>query len=598
MPRTLLLSLLVIQLTACSSIPFLNKNNNKTNGITDQRETVPTVNVTVEGVDDPVAGNIRAHVGISRSRCTVPVELLKHRTRKTLKEANQALQAMGYYEAETSIHFSSTDHCPYAVIKVVPGRRMQVSRVALKIEGEAADDPEFKQLLHDLPIHEGDDLNHGNYSRTKSLIESAAAELGYLDGRFVTSKLKIDMESYSAETILQYNSGVRYKLGEISIHQDPQVLREDLVRRLLEAPVGENYQADQLVRIQDRLSSSNYFQQVEARPRLSETEDKTIPVDVSVKPSKRHHFSASYGFVTDEGFRSRLAYTNRWWNDRGHRLGAETRLSQSEQGISANYQVPREHPSNEWLRFTSSFRRRDVDTFQTLESRFGINESKRRPWGIMENRFISISRENFDIGNEQGTGTFLIPGIRWERRVVDDELYPHQGLDLSLEVKGATDILLSDTSFARTLFHAHYLQALGFGFRSFLRGDLGAMWVDQFRQLPPAERFFTGGDNSIRGYDFQELGPVNDKGDVIGGAYLGVVSLEVEKYLTDNWGIAGFVDTGNAFGGPGSSTGLKTGVGLGLRWRSPVGPVRIDLAHPLDKSDTLFRIHLRIGPDL
>lgn len=406
------------------------------------------------------------------------------------------------------------------------------------------------------------------------------------------------MESYSAAAILEYDSGTRYKMGEINIQQDPHVLREELVRRLMEAPAGEKYNAEQLVRIQDRLSSSSYFKQVEARPRLSEAEDKTIPVDISLKPSKRHHFSLSYGFVTDEGFRSKLAYTNRWWNDRGHRLGAETRLSQSEQGISANYQVPREHPSNEWLRFTGSFRQRDVDTFQTREGRIGINESKRRPWGIMEDRFISLSRENFDVGNEQGTGTFLVPGIRWNRRVVDNELYPDQGLDLSLEIKGATDAILSDTSFARTLFHAHYLQALGFGFRSFLRADLGAMWVDRFRELPPAERFFTGGDNSIRGYDFQELGPVNDKGDVIGGTYLGVVSLEVEKYLTEKWGIAGFVDTGNAFGGPGSSTGLKTGAGVGLRWRSPVGPVRIDLAHPLDKSDTLFRIHLRIGPDL
>lgn len=599
MYRTLLLSLTLIYLTACSSIPFFGKDKENGNGDADAGETEPVITVNVTGVDGPVAENIRAYSGLSRTRCTVPVELLKRRIRKTQEEASSALEAFGYYEAQTTINFTTEQDCPVATINVEPGRRMRVANVDLNIKGEAAEDPEFNQLLQNLPLQKGAGLNHGNYSSTKSQIESAAAELGYLEGRFVTSKLKIDMEDYFAEAIFQYQSGERYKLGEIRIDQDPQVLREDLIRRLLEAPVGEKYRASRVVQIQDHLSASGYFDKVEARPRLSESEDKTISVDVSVKPSKRHHFSTSYGFVTDEGFRTRLAYTNRWWNDRGHRLGAETRLSQSEQGFSANYQIPREHPSNEWLRFTASFRQRDVDTFETREGRLAVNESKRRPWGIMENRFLALTREDFDVGNESGSGTFLVPGVRWNRRMVDNDLYPEHGLDLSLEVRGATEAIVSDTSFLSTNVHAHYLRALGSGFRAFLRGNLGAMWVDRFRSLPPAERFFTGGDNSIRGYDYQELGPVNSSGHVIGGRYLGVASFELEKYLTGNWGVAAFVDTGNAFGGPGRNTGLKTGVGAGIRWRSPVGPVRVDIAHPLDDDDdSLFRIHLRIGPDL
>ena len=142
-----------------------------------------------------------------------------------------------------------------------------------------------------------------------------------------------------------------------------------------------------------------------------------------------------------------------------------------------------------------------------------------------------------------------------------------------------------------------YLRALPYGLRSLLRGELGGMWVDEFRALSPDERFFAGGDRSIRGYDYQDLGPINSTGYVIGGRYLGVMSFEIEKYVLGNWGLAGFVDSGNAFGGPGRDTGLKTGVGLGLRWRSPVGPIRLELAHPLDDDDTVIKLHLRIGPD-
>lgn len=216
----------------------------------------------------------------------------------------------------------------------------------------------------------------------------------------------------------------------------------------------------------------------------------------------------------------------------------------------------------------------------------------------MENRFVSISRDDFEVGDETGIATFLIPGVRWSRRIVDDELYPRHGLDLNFEIKGASNALISDTNFLSGNLHVHYLRALPFGFRSFIRSDIGGMFVDDFRALPPSERFFTGGDNSIRGYDYQDLGPINSTGNVIGGRYLGVMSLEIEKYISGNWGVAGFVDTGNAFGGPGRDTGLKTGVGLGLRWRSPVGPLRVDLAHPLDDDDTIVKLHLRIGPDL
>ena len=366
---------------------------------------------------------------------------------------------------------------------------------------------------------------------------------------------------------------------------------------MIEAPVGSKYTADEVIDIQDRLLVSNYFKSVETRPRLSRTEDHMIPVDVIVHANERHKFQASLGFATDEGLRSKFGYSNSRWNSRGHRLGAETKLSQSELGVSAYYQIPRKHPSNEWLQFIAGSRQQDFDTYKTLSAKISVTESKRRFWDIIENHFITLSRDDFEIGNEKGIGTFLIPGVRWNRRFVDNEIYTEHGLDLNLEFRGAIDTLISDTSFIRSSFHVHYVRALPFQFRMFLRGDLGGMLVDDFRALPPSERFFAGGDNSLRGYDYQELGPVNEKGHVIGGQYLGVASLELEKYLSGNWGVAAFVDTGNAFGGPGRNTGLKTGVGLGLRWRSPVGPVRVDFAHPLD-DDTLVRLHLRIGPEL
>ncbi|MFP5506345.1 MAG: autotransporter assembly complex protein TamA, partial [Gammaproteobacteria bacterium] len=120
-------------------------------------------------------------------------------------------------------------------------------------------------------------------------------------------------------------------------------------------------------------------------------------------------------------------------------------------------------------------------------------------------------------------------------------------------------------------------------------------WIDGFRELPASLRFFAGGDQSVRGYDFQELGPRDASGQVIGGKHLVFGSLEYEHRVHGNWGVAAFVDTGNAFNS--THEGLETGAGIGLRWRSPIGMVRLDLAAAVSQ-DNALRLHFTLGPDL
>ena len=128
-----------------------------------------------------------------------------------------------------------------------------------------------------------------------------------------------------------------------------------------------------------------------------------------------------------------------------------------------------------------------------------------------------------------------------------------------------------------------------------MRANISTTLKDEFDELPPSVRFFVGGDRSIRGYDFESLGPRNDLGKVIGGAHLIETSVEVDHVVRGNWSLAGFVDSGSAFN---ERPEFFTGVGLGLRWQSPVGPIRVDLATPLDDSDGGLRIHISMGPDL
>ena len=132
-----------------------------------------------------------------------------------------------------------------------------------------------------------------------------------------------------------------------------------------------------------------------------------------------------------------------------------------------------------------------------------------------------------------------------------------------------------------------------------LRGEAGHTFSGSFLDLPPSLRFYAGGDRSVRGYDWHEIGPrVEVDGDVYytGASNVVTASVEYERYFKGPWGAAVFVDSGSAF--EGKRPDMHTGVGVGVRWRSPVGPVRIDIARGLKSPDSPFTLHFAIGADL
>jgi translocation and assembly module TamA len=180
--------------------------------------------------------------------------------------------------------------------------------------------------------------------------------------------------------------------------------------------------------------------------------------------------------------------------------------------------------------------------------------------------------------------------------VADNRLRPKRGWRASLDVQGAYSALLSDLSFIRIRAEGKWIASPGPG-RFLTRTELGATETDDFGRLPAAYRFFAGGDQSVRGYAYESLGPENADGEVIGGRYLATGSLEYEHPVKGNWSAAIFADAGNALNG---LTGdVKTSLGVGVRWQSPVGPLRLDLAFPVRDSDAdLVRLHFSMGPEL
>ena len=192
-------------------------------------------------------------------------------------------------------------------------------------------------------------------------------------------------------------------------------------------------------------------------------------------------------------------------------------------------------------------------------------------------------------------GSFSFPELSAEYIDVDDRLYPRAGLGGSLRLRAAPGGFGSDAGFSQLYARASWFHGLGPADRLIVRGQLGHTWTDVLTDLPPSLRFYAGGDRSIRGYDYHEVGPrIGDFG--IGANNLVTASTEYEHYFNASWGGAVFVDSGSAFNG--KHPDWHTGVGVGVRWRSPVGPVRVDIARGLNDPRSSFTLNLSFGADL
>ena len=194
------------------------------------------------------------------------------------------------------------------------------------------------------------------------------------------------------------------------------------------------------------------------------------------------------------------------------------------------------------------------------------------------------------------TSRFVVPGITFDQKIADRDVFPSRGRRIGVELRGTDEVLGSTTSYVQTRLWGRWVRSFGAGNRVLMRINAGATASRDFRLLPPSVRFFAGGDESVRGYDYESLGPQDADGNVIGGTNLLVASVEYERHLRGNYYAAAFVDAGNAFDN--TDFEPETGVGLGLKWRSPLGLFRLYFGYPVTADEKKVRIHLRLGADL
>jgi len=561
-----------------------------------RKAEVKELDVVMRGVELILRANIEKLLDIWQfNEKDIPsVSRMRFMHRQAPEQIASALRPYGYYRStvEASLHDLGTRW--QAVYRIKPGDRVSVDKASVKISGEGADEPEFRnlQVFAEQNIKRGQVLDQELYENLKRSIQSAAAKLGYFDAEFLAQEILVDLESYSADVTLHFSTGKRYKIGDITLSQDVKWLSDDLLAKYVELEKDQNYDAGEIQRVQSDFSNTSYYRNVQVRASFEDAVDRVIPVSVDLTHRNPKQFVYGVGYGTDTGARARFGLTRRRVNRGGHHYELQANRSEIGFGVGASYTIPTLDPRTDSYGLAFSVEEENGAARNYRGVGIGGNFQFRDDVWIKTYALDYEFEEN--IGDDT-TSTLLVPSLEWIRTSpfeLENRINVYRGSWLKLDLSGGSNDVLSDTSFIQAQVSGRRIRTFDNGNRVIGRASIGATGVSDFSQLPVSRRFFTGGDRTTRGYGFENISP----GDDDGGKFLTELSLELEVPFRPSFSWAIFGDLGDAFD---DDLDLRRGIGAGLRWRSPIGPVRIDLARGLDEpSGGSYHLHFGIGPDL
>ena len=538
--------------------------------------------------------NIRAHVRLPSISCASDdLELaraLRSRVATLTNTVERASQAVGFYSAKPQITLEKTADCWLLSIAVEAGDPVLVKSVAISIEADA---DLFASTLENLPLREGSQLSHGDYEAAKAELTARAFELGYLDARFTLARLTIDKPQLAASIELALDLGARHRFGQIAFDTGG-TLSNDFVNRFVTFNEGDFYSPQKLLDLRSALNDSQYFADISITPRLGETSN-LVPIDLVMTSRPRRVYEYGAGITTDTGPRLSGYYEDRFRNPEGHRVNATTSLSPIQRSLDADYLIPLANPTMENLRVSAGWIEENTDTFDSRSYRTSVAYTfvNRSNW--RQSYFTNYRHDEFDVNGVRETSDLLIPGLSITKTQADSALVPNKGWQLFAQVRGASSDLLASETFVQFNLNGKWITPLGRG-RFISRFELVTTVADSIAELPVSIQTFTGGDQSIRGYDYKSIGARNSEGLITGGKSLAVASAEVDFGIAEKWRLALFTDVGDAFDDF-NQVNFKQSAGVGIRWISPIGPIRIDLARPINSGEGV-RLHLSMGPDL
>lgn len=542
--------------------------------------------IEIEGAPDFIADNIRNHIGtISKIERERPRLL-----RKNLQDAiRDATRALGYYETTFKQQFSGdTLH-----ITVDLGPPVVWAPAQIELTGAVATLRQTQRMVSNTPLKTGTTINHTTYETFKRELLETCQKNGYLDAHYTESRLLVDIERHRATAILKIDGGVRYRFGAVTFSGSD--LDTTLLQRLSPIESGSFYDKTALTKLQRNLQESRYFREIDVHS--EQRKDHTVTLSVHLVDAPSHQFSIGAGYGTDTGPRAKFRWERPHVNRYGHKFTTDLSVSQSQQDLNFAYHIPLARPLEESLNLTTSWEHKSVQDTESTTGSVGFFFSDRYAEVWVANYGATYYDETYRQGSEPRKHTgYLAPEMNFTQVVLPPGIDPKSGRKFWFDTLGSAPALGAEAYFLRV--DSGYKQIFNtFGDQLFIgRVEAGVVATHDINLIPSSQRFFTGGDQTVRGYDYESLSTEDSNGNLIGGRYLTVASAEYSIKVATHWRVAAFTDTGRAFNQ--IDEPWHKSVGAGVRWLSPVGQIRVDLAFPVNDTVKGWRLHIFIGPPL
>jgi len=554
------------------------------------------VRVEIEGVDAELERNVRAIMEIAREAESglMTRDRIDRLHIRAVNDIAVALQPFGYYQPHIEKSLEPDGDAFVARYVVDPGVQVHVRTVEITLTGPGKADPAFLAAKAEFPLHPGEPLRHTLYEGGKLRLLAVAADSGYLDADFDTSAVRVDKEAGAADIRIIFETGERFHFGPVWFDQD--VLDESFLRTRIPFAQGAAWRHDKILELQTMLSEDPYFARVEVLPRRDSAQGLEVPIRVALVPQPRQEYEFGLGYGTDTGPRGRAASYWRRLNRRGHYARGDLKLSPIEQLGTAEYNIPAvTHPTGV-LTFFGGYVRRVPTTNKSNTVTIGTRLTRKR-FGWRETWALQWQHEDFAVGVDTASAVLLMPATGWERSRTDHVAFPRRGYRVQFQGQGALNGIVSNATFLKAGTSGKIVYGFAPQFRILARTEVGRIFTKEFHQLPATIRYFTGGDQTVRGFGYQDLGTRDSLGNIIGGQSLIVSSLEVDFWPMARGGIAFFTDAGNAMQHF-DLADLEYSIGAGIRYLSPLGMIRLDGAFPVSAPGRAFRIHISVGPDI
>jgi len=548
----------------------------------------------INGVDN---GEVENNIIVYVNDLSQPKDANNHGFLKQVQNsAQQAANALGFYQMQLNINVSGEIDKQTVTLNVELGMPTRITELNLKLIGEGNSDPAFLKTLENFPLKHNDTLHHGKYEEGKSQLKNFAQRHGYFDSKFEKETVEVTSQNNSAAATIWFNTGIRYQFGELSFAND--LPADKFIYALQNFQAGEPYDSRLLTKFNAEVNDTGYFKNISILPEFQKKQGRQIPILVVATMRPKDSFNAGIGVSTDEGVRGKFRWTRPWVNQYGHSITGNLVASIPEQEASIVYNIPIEDPLYHYYSIQSGYKlvnKNDTDTTQYL---FGVGRNKRLENDWLRSIFVRFDKEYGVQGQQDFSTELILPGISFSRSRVRGGINATWGDSQQYLLEASNEIWYSSADLLKAYGRVKILRTYNeHQFTSIT--ELGAIYTDSIYDIPSSMRYFTGGDQSIRGYGYESISPKDEQNFLIGGKYLAVQSIEYRFPIRPNWKLATFVDAGTAtstFNEP-----ISVGSGIGVVWSSPVGPIRIYFAVPINNPDQAldkWKVHFMIGPEL